>query len=145
VPSCNSYCNYLSRSFSAIMSSMSTEMFHSGGLWIISPDIVVLNVFAGSKGHCMRGSMAEFPADADSVFEATLNALSTSAGNLPCCLSCTVLCNQQTCSVKFQEMAETPSPFPGTFDCLNLLAIFYSMSNHAGSGASSWLATTFTF
>ncbi len=109
---------------------------------------MVLNVFASSKGHCMRGSMAEFPADADSVFEATLNALSTSAGNLPCCLSCTVRCYQQTCWVKLQQMEKALSLFPEVswhfckIDCLNLLAMFCSIN--AGSIFMIDHSTTFT-
>ncbi len=36
--------------------------------------LVSLNMLAGSAGHCMRGSMEDFPADADSVVEAVKNA-----------------------------------------------------------------------
>ena len=75
----------------------------------------------------MRGSMAEFPADADGVFEATLNALSTSAENLPCCLSCTVLATSkhvQSNSKKWRKRLLHFLKLPGTFDCLNMLALF---------------------
>ncbi len=105
----------------------------------------------------MRDSMAEFPADADSAFETVLEFVSNFD-----CLGHAINIRREICHAASHAMSFATSKhvqsnsrkwrrrflhflkFLGTFDCLNLLAMFYSTSINAGSIFMVGHSTTFT-